>query len=399
MPPGDWILIGLMALAAVPWLVLAAEALLSLLPVRSEKSLNADRPTCGILVPAHNEATGIVATVRNLTSQLRPGDVLLVVADNCTDETAALAREAGATVTERHDAERRGKGFALDHGLGQLPPELPVVLVVDADCEMEAGAVDRLAEAAHCLQRPVQGVYLIGTGKESDPKRQLSAFAVLLKNKIRPLGLHRAGLPCLLTGTGMAFPREALRKVNLGSGNIVEDMKLGVDLALAGYAPRLIPAVRLRGAAAPDKGAAIKQRTRWEHGHVATLIYGTPRLLAAGVFRARPGLIGLGLELGVPPLSLLVLVAIGLFTGCVVWWQLGGSWIPGAEIAGSILIAGLSVFAAWIKHGRTTVPLKTLLLLPGYVAWKIPIYLKMLVSRQRKWVRTDRAAEEVQVKA
>ena len=398
MTVGDWLLTVVAAVAAVPWLVLASEAFCSLLPGRTPAPAD-DRPSCGVIVPAHDEAAGIAATVRNVAAQLRPGDVLLVVADNCTDDTATLARAAGATVSERHDAERRGKGYALDHGLMNLPAELPVVVVVDADCELEPGAIDRLAEAAHRTQRPVQGVYLIGTGKESDAKRQLSAFAVLLKNKIRPLGLHRAGLPCLLTGTGMAFPRAALDKVSLGSGNIVEDMRLGVDLALAGFPPLLVPEVRLRGAAAPDQASAIKQRTRWEHGHVATLMYGTPRLLLAGLFRAKPRLIALGLELGVPPLSLLALSAVALLTICVVWWQWDGSVIPAIVLLGAVTAAMAAVFLAWMKHGRSTVTIKTLVLLPGYVAWKIPIYLKLLGKRQQKWVRTDRGADSPRVRA
>src|SRR5213078_2248896 len=131
------------------------------------------------------------------------------------------------------------------------------------------------------------------------------AFAVLLKNQIRPLGLHRLGFPCLLTGAGMAFPWAVLSAAELGTGNIVEDMKLGVDLALAGTAPRLSPEATLSGAAAPDRGSTLKQRTRWEHGHVQTMLTQAPRLLVGGLLKARPSLLALGLELAIPPLSLL----------------------------------------------------------------------------------------------
>ena len=99
----------------------------------------------------------------------------------------------------------------------------------------------------------------------------------------------------------MAFPRSVLDRARFGSGNIVEDMRLGIDLALLGHTPVLVPEVRLHGAAAPDKASAIKQRTRWEHGHVATLLYGTPRLIWNGITRFRPGMFALGMELGVPP--------------------------------------------------------------------------------------------------
>src|SRR4051812_41266503 len=116
---GDWILIAFALLVAIPFATLAVESLASLLPV-SRRSLPDERPACAILVPAHNEEAGIAATIRNLLPQLAPGDRIVVVADNCTDATEAVARTAGADVVNRSDPVRRGKGFALDFGLGHL---------------------------------------------------------------------------------------------------------------------------------------------------------------------------------------------------------------------------------------------------------------------------------------
>ena len=376
--------------AAVPFAVLAGEALAALLPVR--KGPTGARPRCAVLIPAHNEEAGIAVTVRNVREQLMPGDRVVVVADNCSDGTATAAHDAGAEVAERADADRRGKGFALDFGIGHLSADAPdIVVVVDADCELGPGALDALVRQAATTDRPAQGIYLIGTGQEPDPRRRLSAFAVLLKNEIRPRGLDRLGMPCLLTGTGMSFPFPVLRAANLGTGNIVEDMKLGADLAMAGFAPRLCPAARLIGAAAPDRKSAIQQRTRWEHGHIQTMVTQAPRLLLAGLVRMRPRLVALGLELAVPPLSLLFTSWALLMAGCLLWWQLNeGSWVPAAVLGGVAILSGLSVFMAWVKFGRSMLPLSTLLVAPVYIAWKLPIYLKMLGSREKAWVRTER---------
>jgi cellulose synthase/poly-beta-1,6-N-acetylglucosamine synthase-like glycosyltransferase len=389
---GDWLLVAAAALVAVPFTVLAVEALASLLPGR--RPVTGERPPCVALVPAHNEEAGITVTVANVREQLSPGDRILVVADNCTDGTADAARKAGAEVTERADTERRGKGFALDHGLRRLEENSPpaVVVVVDADCLLGPGALDALVRQAAATGRPAQGVYLIGTGQESDPRRRLSAFAVLLKNEIRPRGLDRLGMPCLLTGTGMAFPWATFGTAHLGTGNIVEDMKLGADLALAGYPPRLCPAARLSGAAAPDRKAAIKQRTRWEHGHMQTLLTQAPGLVLAGLARLRPRLIGLGLELAVPPLSLLIAGWGVLLAVCLLWWQMNhGSWAPAIILLSAAVLAGGAVFVAWAKFARKMLPLSTLVAAPVYIAWKLPIYLKMLGSREKAWVRTERA--------
>ena len=189
----------------------------------------------------------------------------------------------------------------------------------------------------------------------------------------------------------MAFPWTVLRSAQLGTGNIVEDMKLSVDLALAGYPPRLCPEAELSGASAPDRRSAIKQRTRWEHGHVQTLVRFAPRLISAGLIRVRPSLLGLGLELSVPPLSLVCAGWLMLLTACLIWWQiLGGSWAPFALSILPMSYAGCAVFAGWIKFGRKMLPLTSLLLAPMYILWKIPIYAKMLVARERNWDRTDR---------
>src|SRR5436189_487770 len=111
---GDWVLIVLAALMAVPFLVLAVEAIASIVPGGRDLPGATARPRCAVLMPAHDEETVITAAIRNVRDQLAPGDRFIVVADNCTDATAVVARAAGIEVAERTDPDRRGKGFALD---------------------------------------------------------------------------------------------------------------------------------------------------------------------------------------------------------------------------------------------------------------------------------------------
>lgn len=135
-----WSLGTLAAIALLPVLLLLVQVLMACLPARAQPLGNNARPQVAVLVPAHDEASLIGATLASIAPQLRPGDRLLVVADNCTDDTAQLAREAGAEVVERRDARLRGKGYALDFGVRHLasqPPE--VVIVVDADCQVGEG--------------------------------------------------------------------------------------------------------------------------------------------------------------------------------------------------------------------------------------------------------------------
>jgi cellulose synthase/poly-beta-1,6-N-acetylglucosamine synthase-like glycosyltransferase len=385
----------LVALLLVPMTVLVVESLAALLPGRRESPTpSTARPRCAVLVPAHNEEAGIGETIKALLPQLRQGDKLLVVADNCSDRTAEAARSLGATAVERNDPARRGKGFALDFGvraLGQDPPK--VVIIVDADCRVVDGALERLVWEAAATNRPVQAAYVMDVPPGGGSRSQLSAFAFLYKNVVRPRGLERLKLPCLLTGTGMAFPWPILRNADLASSNIVEDMKLGVDLALAGHPPKFSPAAEVIGELPTGRSAAFKQRTRWEHGHIQTLLTQVPRLARAALRQRRLGLLGLALELSVPPLSMLFLLwaVVGVVAAC--WWALGGSQLPVALLAGGGLSVLLAIFAAWLRFGRKLLPLASLMVAPLYVTGKLPIYLAFLFRRQRAWVRTERAGD------
>ncbi len=393
MPAVDLILVVLALALAAPLAVVAAECIASLWPARRAPTCN--RVRCAVLVPAHNEEVGLAATLAELTPQLAPGDRILVVADNCTDRTAEIARRAGADAIERTDPEHRGKGYALAFGLAQLagnPPE--VVVVIDADCRVPAGALDALVRAVAATGRPAQAGYTLDPPADADPRSRISAFAFRLKNVVRPAGLDRLGLPCLLTGTGMAFHYAALQGVPLASGNIVEDMRLGVDLAVAGYPPRYLPAARVGGELPTGGRAAAVQRTRWEHGHLRTLLSQCPRLMWHAIRQRRPALFGLALELGVPPLSILALVVAIALVLTTMRWLAGGSVVPVALLTGATVATILALLVAWAKHGRATLPLATLLAVPGYVLGKLPIYVAFLVRPQRAWVRTTRAGEE-----
>ena len=344
-----------------------------------------------VIMPAHNEADVISNTISLLTPYLYPQDQLIVVADNCTDQTARLAREAGATVVERTDSLRRGKGYALDYGLKSLADHPPAaVVVVDADCQFRTGAPRQLATEAIAYQRPVQAVYLIDRPQQPSLKEAISSFAFKVKNLVRPLGLSQFEVPCLLTGTGMAFPWKIASSMELASSSIVEDMKLGFDLAIAGFSPVLCPSVTVVGPLPPNDEAAETQRTRWEHGHLNIIGSYVPKLLGQALRQGRVELLALAFDLLIPPLSLLVMIWLCVSASITLVGLLTGFWWP-AEIC---LVAGIALFVgvgiAWNNFARADLSLKVLLSAPLYVLWKVPLYLKALTKPQVDWVRTKR---------
>jgi cellulose synthase/poly-beta-1,6-N-acetylglucosamine synthase-like glycosyltransferase len=380
--------------AALPCVVFFVECVLgSLVRPRARADGPTPGPRIAVLVPAHNESSGITPTLVGIASQLAPGDRLIVVADNCSDDTAAVAAQSGATVIERHDAERRGKGYALAFGLEHLAQDPPdVVIIVDADCQVSPGSLARLANMARDLDRPIQADYVLEPPTRPQGLAVVSALAFLVKNRVRPRGLLALGMPCLLTGTGMAFPWQVIRKAPPTDDNLVEDMVMGLSLAQLGYAPMLCAEARVSSVLPDRTQAARSQRKRWEHGHLATLREYAPKLIGQGLKQGRADLIALALDLMVPPLSLLVALLIAAlgFTGVCAW--LGASIVPLAMCAANLFALGTGVLLAWFAHGRSLVRARDLGAIPLYILWKIPLYFSFFTKgRHASWDRTERS--------
>jgi len=350
------------------------------------------RPTIDVLIPAHNEEVVIAATLESVAAQLASGDRILVVADNCSDATAVIARRAGAEVAERFDTVCRGKGYALDHGLRVSKADArEVVVIVDADCTLGTGTLDLLARAAIERRAPVQSHYRMTCPPNPTPRDIVSRFAVMMKNQVRQQGVTALGGSCILTGSGMAFPRGVLERMELSSGNLVEDMQLSFDLLLAGYVPKYCGEAEVVAPLPNLQGASVAQRTRWEHGHLQTLLHRAPRLFMAGVRQRRAILIGAAMDLAVPPLSLLCVAWSGVLMAALVAIVCGAG--PAAAIVslGSGVLLMASVLIAHFRFNRETSLWALLTAVPRYVFAKLPIYFSFLLKRQTVWVRTDRA--------
>jgi cellulose synthase/poly-beta-1,6-N-acetylglucosamine synthase-like glycosyltransferase len=387
----SYLLAALAILLAIPTLTFLFETIAAIALPQPPGPSGPHRLRIAALVPAHNESASILPTLTDIRQQLQGRDRLVVVADNCNDDTAAVAAAAGAEVAERHDTERVGKGYALDFGLAHLaadPPE--IVIIIDADCRLADRAIEELATTCSATHRPVQALYLMGPPSHTTINYAAAEFAWRIKNWIRPLGLRALGLPCQLVGTGMAFPWDVIRKANIADGHIVEDLKLGLELAQFGDPPIFCPTAMVNSEFSVSVTGAQTQRMRWEHGHMA--IIGTvPQLLYRALAQHNWPLLALALDISVPPLALLGLLALAVTALAGLAAAVGFS--PTALFIGASNVAALAfaVFVVWLRHGRDLLPLPALFSLVTFVVGKIPLYLQSLRRRQSTWIRTDRA--------
>jgi cellulose synthase/poly-beta-1,6-N-acetylglucosamine synthase-like glycosyltransferase len=386
------LLITCSSLLSIPVLVLLLEVASSLVRARAHPENSSIRPNVAVLIPAHNESAGLLPTIQDVQSQLHSQDRLLVVADNCSDDTAAVARAGGCEVVERHDSRRIGKGFALDYGIRHLscqPPE--IVIVIDADCRIDPGSIDQLARECARKSRPVQALDLMVRSEKSPIDQCVAEFAWRLKNWVRPLGLLSLNMPCQLMGTGMAFPWAVIWSADLASGEVVEDLRLGLELAAVGKAPVFCPAARVTSVFPSSIEAARNQRERWEGGQLRIIIKTAPKMLLAAVEQRNLGLLVLVFDLLIPPLTILViLLMLDLFCTIIAFFSLSQATPLFLSLC-NLFALSAALLIAWNKFGRDILGSAQLSLLPKYGLEKIRLYIRLYFRKGSPlWVRTER---------
>lgn len=379
--------VGLPALSACGYLLL-----LTLASQRqSEQAPGEPTLRFRFIVPAHDEAAGIAATVTNLLGVDYPRELfdVLVVADNCTDDTAARARSAGALVLERQDQQLRGKGYALAYAFEQLPENVDAVAIVDADTLVSPNLLQAFAARVGRDAHAVQADYAV-RNPEASWRTRLIAIAFGSFHIVRSRGRERLGLSAGLRGNGMCFTRTLLAKVPHDAFSVVEDVEYGIRLGEAGYRVHYADEAHVYGEMVSSGGAARSQRQRWEDGRRALRRKYAPRLLRAALRRSDPVLFDLALDLLVPPMSRLA-TYMGL--------GLGSSIVAGLPI--SLVSFGLGtgalsayVLRGWGVSGTGARGLADLAMAPAYVAWKASLRVVGSATKRGEWVRTRRERTE-----
>lgn len=383
-------------LAAVALPVVIAGGYLLLLTLLSAPLVRPEphqRDLCfDIVVPAHNETAVIERTVRSLCAVDWPAERfrVLVVADNCDDDTAQLARTAGACVIERHDTQRRGKGYALEYGFAHSRADgrADAVVVIDADTVVSSNI---LAACAARIEAGAQAVMLnYGVLNPEDSWRtRMITMAYGAFHIVRSRARERLGLSCGLRGNGMCFTHALLERFPFQVYSIAEDLEYGIRLGLAGIRIHYADEAHADGEIIASERGARSQRQRWERGRFSVIRDYTGPLLA-DAFRQRSALsFDLAMDLLVLPLSYVVLqmgllLLLSAIISVFMPSMLGWVWLSLALIAA----VAVYVFRGWQVSGLGPTALLDLLRAPFFVIWKL---VTMMRDRGRTgWVKTER---------
>ncbi len=390
---GSWVLMAL----ALPWLVSTAYlAFLSIFSGRLRAAAPDESTKFDILVPAHNEAAGIGKTVASLRAMDYPKEQyrVIVIADNCSDDTAARARAAGATVLERHNAQLRGKGYALAHGYAASLGEgfADSIVVVDADTSVSGNLLSAFSARFAAGAEAVQAEHGVRNADDSWRTR-LMVIAYALYHTLRSNARERLKLSCGLRGNGMGFSADLLRRVPPRAFSVVEDIEYGITLGLAGTRVVYVHEAEVRGDMPVSSEASAPQRARWEGGRTELIRQHVGPLWRAARGPARGIPLDLAADLIVPPLTTVTLwVTVGVaFTTLLVARGLVPlvTVVPWA-IAFTALVMYVVRGAMLAPKGIRT--LVDLLWAPAFALWKVTLLLRPNRNKG-EWVRTTRSDE------
>jgi cellulose synthase/poly-beta-1,6-N-acetylglucosamine synthase-like glycosyltransferase len=391
----------LTTLAAIPSAYLGVLTLFGLPRCRRRPVSRVPASRFAIVVPAHNEAVGIGATLDSFRALDYPSDLysVHVVADNCTDDTAAVVGRHGWSAHERFAPDDPGKGPALNWVYDRLvadSAQWDALVVVDADTSLDPAFLRAMDAALQNGGVALQGYYGVRDA-EATAGTAFRSAALACRHHLRPLARRRLGASCGLYGNGMAFRRDILHG-RRWSGHLVEDAEFQMDLLLSGHLVTYVPGAELRAEMPHDNPQSTTQNERWERGRIDLCRRYLPVLVrrALDERRHRVAMVDAALDHLVPPVSVLAGVHV-VATGLAAAGTMGRRrWarrllmvnVSGASMIAAHVLAGLYAVAA----PRATY--RHLLSAPRIALWKVALWARVLVSPyDATWVRTGRNDE------
>lgn len=396
------IVIGL-NLLALPFLaMLLFQAVSALLSTRRTPLPASAESHFLIVIPAHDERVGIAQTVQSCKAQDYPTDrfSVLVIADNCTDETAEIAQSEGAEVVVRQTPDKRTKGYALEYLIERLQEsgrfdQFDALVVIDADTVASADLLRKFDAKIRQGHDWIQCYYTVANA-DASWRTRLMTYAFSLINGVAPFGMFKLGLSSPLNGNGMCFTTRGLRRIPWKAYGLVEDYEFSWIVRMAGERIAFLPDAAVKATMLEEGGlAAANQRRRWEFGRKEL----KKRLFGEVIRNRRMGFmerLASAVELKTPPMmkllgALAVLAVLNVaaalafadpLTHPTAWVLLGACLLMTAAV-------GFYAIAPFVVFGLPLSYVGTLAYIPFYAIWKMTIRVG---EKPTQWVRTSRSA-------
>ena len=349
--------------------------------------------TFKVLIPAHNEELLIGRILRSVRNQDYPKELydVLVVADNCTDQTVMIAEREGFRALERKDSSLAGKGYAIKYGLEYLKNEsYDAVFIIDADSIVDEAALRELDRAIQQGARIMQCYNGLANPDDSWFTRLMDVSRTLGNAVLGP-AKEKTGLSSNLMGNGMCFVRDAIDRYGWDAFTVGEDWEYYAKLVMKGERIAFVNKARVYHRESIDLEQATSQRLRWSSGRFAIAAKYGIRLFFNGIKSgsimkmdsATPLLLpnpSLGISLTLLMLMVCSVVPFSGYKGIMIGW------------IGLLTILQFAFFLVGIVYVKNRKKkLTALLFAPVFLIWKSGLDLLSVAGIGRKfWVRTER---------
>lgn len=353
-----------------------------------------------IFVPAHNEERVIDKLLSNLENLDYPSSLydVFVIADNCQDDTARLARRHNVNVLERDNQEEKGKGYALRFGFKRLgfldgTADYDAVTVFDADNLVEDGFLrvmnDRLQEGEKLIQSYVDS-------KNPSDNWVTATFSMMfwINDRYTLLSRYNAGLSAVMMGTGMCISADTLEEIGWDTKTLTEDLEYSIQALFRGIKTSFTRETRVFDEKPVSFLASCRQRLRWARGQLSVLKNYVPSLLYQGIREMDPVKVDGGIRLFQMPfimfyflVTVLRWVMPGIFSGPVFNYVVSNIKLFGVILPLMPFIIPASLF---ILDRLPEEAFKYVVLFPVFMySWIAILYYAVFTLDRTEWIHTS----------
>jgi 1,2-diacylglycerol 3-beta-glucosyltransferase len=355
---------------------------------------NGEVPRLLFLVPAHEEELLIAGCVRSLFDMTYPpaSRRIIVIADNCSDQTARIARDEGAETLIRADPRAPGKPQAIAWALGQIAlRDWDACVIVDADSTVAPGFASGLAKLAPLNDIAFQANIGMLNEFESWLTRLGGVLSRCRYEVTYPLK-QSAGLNCPINGNGMGFGMNLLIRDGWRAFSITEDSEQYAAYTEAGVLIRHASEANLFSQEPRSLQQGITQRRRWLAGRIRIIREWGVRLILSPRIGWHQKLDAF-VELGLASPVLHLLVAVVVVAAALIGIKGTPGWWIATLAAGSLSGLAVTTIVAVGSHPQPWRTFFSFFMLPVYAGWRLVVLFGTLVTlRDTTWRKTARTA-------
>ena len=379
------------------WLYQILVSICSLIKLKDKPMLVNKKHKFMAIIPAHNEETVVTNLIESLKKQDYPKDLLdiYVIADNCTDNTAKLSREAGAIVYERFDENKKTKGYAMQWFLNKKVEEnadYDAFCVFDADNIVMPDFIENMNKKLCQGEEIVQGYRDIKNPTDSWISAGYAIFYWTM-NRFYHLARYNLGLSPLINGTGFMVKFDIIRQEGWNTKTLTEDIEFSLKSIAKGRKLGWAVDAKVYDEQPIGFHQSWSQRSRWTVGHLQCMKYYT-KDLANGV-KEKKSLMNFDGFLYIMGIPMMLLTFLLLGVNFVMYLANGMTF---GDLMGNY---GRYLFATFLMPIATAVlimaldkrpikpMIKGLIMYPIFMGSWILINLKCIVKPDTKWEKIN----------